>query len=120
MAGGPDIGGSPVAWAFRDGGRRRHRGARARHRCDTPHQLDLPSEGTANDAALMMTASLELLEELTALVSAAARAIQKAQASLGAPQLKADRSPVTAADLAAQGVILDGLARLLPSVPVVS
>jgi 3'(2'), 5'-bisphosphate nucleotidase len=67
-----------------------------------------------------MTASLELLEELTALVSAAALALLKTQASLDAPQLKADRSPVTAADLAAQGVILDGLARLLPGVPVVS
>jgi len=68
----------------------------------------------------MMTTSLELLEELTALVSAAALAIQRTQASLGTPQLKADHSPVTAADFAAQSVILDGLARLLPGVPVVS
>jgi 3'(2'), 5'-bisphosphate nucleotidase len=67
-----------------------------------------------------MTASLELLEELTALVSAAARAILMTQASLGAPQLKADRSPVTAADFAAQDVIMEGLARLLPGVSVVS
>jgi 3'(2'), 5'-bisphosphate nucleotidase len=68
----------------------------------------------------MMTASLALLEELTALVSPAALAILRTQASLGTPTLKADRSPVTAADFAAQSVILEGLARLLPGVPVVS
>ena len=75
---------------------------------------------TANDAALMMSASLDLLEELTALVSTAALAILKTQGSPEAPQLKADHSPVTAADFAAQSIILDGLARLLPGVPVVS
>jgi 3'(2'), 5'-bisphosphate nucleotidase len=68
----------------------------------------------------MMSASLDLLEELSALVSTAALAILKTQGSLDAPQLKADHSPVTAADFAAQSIILDGLARLLPGVPVVS
>ena len=33
---------------------------------------------------------------------------------------KADRSPVTAADEASEAVILEGLARLLPGLPVVS
>ena len=36
------------------------------------------------------------------------------------PRTKADQSPVTAADEAAEAVILDGLARVLPGVPVVS
>lgn len=61
-----------------------------------------------------------LLAGLSTLVSQAGRAILEIARSALAVAEKADRSPVTAADRAAQDVILDGLARLLPGVPVVS
>jgi 3'(2'), 5'-bisphosphate nucleotidase len=61
-----------------------------------------------------------LLDELTSVVSAAAAAILAARAGALDPRVKPDQSPVTAADEAAEAVILDGLARLLPGVPVVS
>ncbi len=61
-----------------------------------------------------------LVDALTALVSKAGRAILAIQRDALAIREKADRSPVTAADEAAHAVILDGLARLLPGIPVVS
>jgi 3'(2'), 5'-bisphosphate nucleotidase len=59
-----------------------------------------------------------LIDDLTAVVSRAAAAIR--QVAPAVPRLKADRSPVTAADEAAEAVILEALARLMPGVPVVS
>ena len=61
-----------------------------------------------------------LLEELTTIVSEAAAAILAVRAGALDARSKADRSPVTAADHAAEAVILENLARLLPGVPVVS
>jgi 3'(2'), 5'-bisphosphate nucleotidase len=61
-----------------------------------------------------------LLDDLTTIVSAAAAAILAARASALDPRTKPDLSPVTAADEAAEAVILDGLARVLPGTPVVS
>jgi 3'(2'), 5'-bisphosphate nucleotidase len=61
-----------------------------------------------------------LLDELTTLVSAAGAAILAARAGALDARTKADLSPVTAADHAAEAVILEGLARLLPGVSVVS
>jgi 3'(2'), 5'-bisphosphate nucleotidase len=61
-----------------------------------------------------------LLDELTTIVSAAAAAILAARAGSLDVRSKADLSPVTAADHAAEAVILQGLARTLPGVPVVS
>jgi 3'(2'), 5'-bisphosphate nucleotidase len=61
-----------------------------------------------------------LLDELTTLVSRAAAAILAARQGALAARLKPDRSPVTAADVAAEAVILAGLPGLLPGVPVVS
>ena len=61
-----------------------------------------------------------LIEQLTALVVRAAGAILALAPDALAPRQKADQSPVTAADEAAEAVILEGLARLLPGVPVVS
>jgi 3'(2'), 5'-bisphosphate nucleotidase len=66
------------------------------------------------------TGTDHLLDELTSVVSAAAAAILAARAGALDPRVKPDQSPVTAADEAAEAVILDGLARLLPGVPVVS
>jgi 3'(2'), 5'-bisphosphate nucleotidase len=61
-----------------------------------------------------------LLEELTTIVSRAAAAVLAARARSLDPQLKADRSPVTLADHVAEAVILEGLARVIPGVAVVS
>jgi 3'(2'), 5'-bisphosphate nucleotidase len=61
-----------------------------------------------------------LIEALTGIVSRAAEAIVKARAGALATRHKADRSPVTAADEASEAVILEGLAHVLPGVPVVS
>ena len=61
-----------------------------------------------------------LLEELTTLVSVAGAAILAVRARSLDARTKADLSPVTACDHAAEAVILEGLARLLPGVAVVS
>jgi 3'(2'), 5'-bisphosphate nucleotidase len=61
-----------------------------------------------------------LVDQLTTIVSAAAAAILKARTGALQARAKADRSPVTAADHAAEAVILEGLARALPGLPVVS
>ena len=60
------------------------------------------------------------IDDLTALVSRAAAAIQRIGPQAAGRRMKADGSPVTDADEAAEAVILDGLARLMPGVPVVS
>ena len=61
-----------------------------------------------------------LLEQLSQLAARAAAAIMAvAPAALDLRQ-KQDQSPVTAADEAGEAVILEGLARLMPGVPVVS
>jgi 3'(2'), 5'-bisphosphate nucleotidase len=62
----------------------------------------------------------KLLDELTTIVSAAGAAILATREGPCATWTKADQSPVTAADHAAQAAILDGLARVLPDVAVVS
>jgi 3'(2'), 5'-bisphosphate nucleotidase len=61
-----------------------------------------------------------LLDELTTIVSAAAAAILAARAGSLDARTKADRSPVTVCDEAAEAAILSGLARVLPGVAVVS
>lgn len=61
-----------------------------------------------------------LLPELTALVARASALIVKLSAGGITHRLKDDRSPVTAADEASEVMILQGLARVLPGVPVVS
>jgi 3'(2'), 5'-bisphosphate nucleotidase len=61
-----------------------------------------------------------LLDELTSIVSAAAAAIIAACAGSLDTRTKADLTPVTAADHAAEAVILEGLARLFPDTCVVS
>jgi 3'(2'), 5'-bisphosphate nucleotidase len=61
-----------------------------------------------------------LIDELTGIVARASAAILEVRARGLATRTKADASPVTACDEAAEAIILDGLARLLPGVPVVS
>jgi 3'(2'), 5'-bisphosphate nucleotidase len=61
-----------------------------------------------------------LLDELTQLVARACAVIRKMSPAVAAPRIKSDQSPVTDADVASETVILEGLARLLPEIPVVS
>jgi 3'(2'), 5'-bisphosphate nucleotidase len=59
-----------------------------------------------------------LIEDLTAIAARAAAAIR--QCGAGSLRHKADGSPVTAADQAAEAVILQDLERLAPGIPIVS
>jgi 3'(2'), 5'-bisphosphate nucleotidase len=62
----------------------------------------------------------QLLDDLTAIVARACAEITAASPSLVAKRIKPDQSPVTAADEASEAVILQGAARLLPAIPVIS
>ena len=64
-------------------------------------------------------ACAELMEAMTAMSLAAADAIRRSRGQ-GSVRIKADGSPVTAADEAAEAVIRDGLAHLAPALPVIS
>ena len=74
------------------------------------------SPGPAIDRA----AAAALLAPLTELVARAGAAILAVNRDTMAVDGKADGSPVTAADLAADRVISDGLARLAPDIPALS
>ena len=69
---------------------------------------------------VIRTVDAELADALTAVVARASAAILAIAPNALQTRLKADRSPVTAADEAADAVIADGLARLLPGLTVVS
>jgi 3'(2'), 5'-bisphosphate nucleotidase len=62
----------------------------------------------------------KLLDELTAIVARACVVIRATSATTVTRRIKPDQSPVTAADEASEATIMQGLARLLPDVPVVS
>jgi 3'(2'), 5'-bisphosphate nucleotidase len=68
----------------------------------------------------MAIADTRLLDELTDIASAAAAAIRAIARRALDPRQKADRSVVTAADEAAEALILEGLTRLLPGTPIIS
>jgi 3'(2'), 5'-bisphosphate nucleotidase len=61
-----------------------------------------------------------LLGELTAIVAHASSVIRGISPAAAGTHLKPDQSPVTAADVASEAAILEGLTRLLPDVPVLS
>jgi 3'(2'), 5'-bisphosphate nucleotidase len=82
--------------------------------------VDLPRQGIVPASRPTSVTEARLLDELTTLVARAAAAILAVAPTALAPRAKADQSPVTAADEAAQAVILEGLARLMPGVPVVA
>lgn len=65
-------------------------------------------------------AAATLMEPLTALVAKAGTAILAVERDTMAIDGKADGSPVTEADLAADRVITEGLAQLCPDIPVLS
>jgi len=62
----------------------------------------------------------ELLEALTQIVSRAAAATLATHFSAVERRTKDDRTPVTAADIASEALIIDGLAKLLPGLAVVA
>ena len=64
-------------------------------------------------------ACAELMDALTAISARAALAIRGASGE-GGVRIKADGSPVTAADEAAEAAICEGLARLAPALPIIS
>jgi 3'(2'), 5'-bisphosphate nucleotidase len=66
-----------------------------------------------------LAAYAELMDALTTITMAAAEAIRLTQRQEGV-RIKADGSPVTAADKAAEAVIRDGLAHLMPALPIIS
>ena len=68
----------------------------------------------------MPASDARLIDHLTTLVSQAASVVLAVRGGFLNPRIKPDQSPVTAADEASQGLILEGLARLLPGVPVIS
>src|SRR5262245_47421874 len=61
-----------------------------------------------------------LLDEVVELVRAAQAEILRVYGRPIESQLKADQSPLTEADLASHRVLTEGLARLTPSLPIVS
>jgi len=61
-----------------------------------------------------------LLDDLTKIVARACTVIRGISPTAAGQQLKPDQSPVTAADVASEAVILEGLAKLMPEVPVLS
>jgi 3'(2'), 5'-bisphosphate nucleotidase len=61
-----------------------------------------------------------LMDELTKIAAQAAEKILDFANKAADVRIKADNSPVTAADEAAEAVIRDGLARLAPEVPIIS
>jgi len=62
----------------------------------------------------------DLIDALTAIVARASAVIRAFAPDTVGRQLKPDQSPVTAADEASEAAILEGLAKLVPGVPVVS
>jgi 3'(2'), 5'-bisphosphate nucleotidase len=67
-----------------------------------------------------ITIRAALLDELTAISIAAAGAIRRSNWERGGVRIKDDATPVTAADEAAEAVICNALARLEPSLPIIS
>jgi 3'(2'), 5'-bisphosphate nucleotidase len=73
-----------------------------------------------HESGAVQTIDASLVAALTDLVADAAAAILAIAPAALDTRLKADKSPVTAADEAADAVIARGLTRLLPGIPVVS
>jgi len=69
-------------------------------------------------AVFDITACAALMEDITPIVARAAAVIR--QCGPSALRQKPDGSPVTAADEAAEAVILRGLERLAPNIPIIS
>jgi 3'(2'), 5'-bisphosphate nucleotidase len=92
---------------------------------DTPHRLDgqeCKTEGAlqlAPVSEIRPDQAAQLLGELTQIVACACAVIRAISPTEGY-ETKADQSPVTKADVASEKTILQGLAKLMPGVPVLS
>jgi 3'(2'), 5'-bisphosphate nucleotidase len=71
-------------------------------------------------SAISAAEAARLIDELCVIIARASTVIRRIAADGMAHRLKADQSPVTAADEASEATILEGLARLLPGVPVIA
>jgi 3'(2'), 5'-bisphosphate nucleotidase len=69
--------------------------------------------------AFDIAAGAHMIDALTAISMSAAAVIRRSSPESGV-RIKADGSPVTAADETAEAVIRDGLARLVPALPIIS
>src|ERR1700731_576494 len=78
------------------------------------------NEAASTGPAIDRDAAAALLEPLTDLVIAAGAAILAVNRGAMRIDGKADGSPVTEADLAADRIIAEGLARLAPDIPALS
>jgi 3'(2'), 5'-bisphosphate nucleotidase len=76
--------------------------------------------GTSNELALDLDGAAALIGPLTELVAKAGAAILAVNRAVMSVDGKADGSPVTEADLAADRVIAEGLERLFPDIPTLS
>jgi 3'(2'), 5'-bisphosphate nucleotidase len=88
-----------------------------------PHRppQPLPEQHRSKDRTLPIfdvAASAALLDDLTAIAARATAAVR--QAGRAPPRQKMDGSPVTAADEAAEAVILEGIEALVPGISIVS
>ena len=77
--------------------------------------IDLPAKSTISPAD-----AVGLMDELTRIAARACARIRPLSPATVARRVKDDQSPVTAADEASEAAILEGLARLMPDVPVIS
>jgi len=82
--------------------------------------MSAPYHPITSSTVLDADAAVALLEPLTALVVEAGAAILAVRSGTLAIEEKPDGSPVTQADLAADRVLSDGLARLAPNIPTLS
>jgi 3'(2'), 5'-bisphosphate nucleotidase len=96
-------------------------------RGDTPHPHDRQGQRVGKKVGTLTSVfeippaeAARLLHDLTVIIARACEVIRDVSPSTVVQRMKADDSPVTAADEASQAVILEGLARILPGVPVVS
>jgi 3'(2'), 5'-bisphosphate nucleotidase len=64
--------------------------------------------------------ALQLVDDLTTIIVRACAEIETTSPATVVRRLKPDQSPVTAADEASEAVILRGLARILPGIPVIA
>src|SRR6516162_1394477 len=96
-------------------------------RGDTPHlnHRQGPRRATgrgilASGFEILPGQAAQFLDDLTTIVARACAEIAAASPSAVVQRIKPDQSPVTNADEVSEAVILQGVARLLPSVPVVA
>jgi 3'(2'),5'-bisphosphate nucleotidase len=88
------------------------------HRLSTARHIRY--EGAVSETAAAMRIDRAFLAELANLARAAGEAILDVQAAGFAVSFKSDQTPVTEADRRAEEIILAGLARLAPEIPVVA